>query len=173
MHSDADNPQDYLASLPAERREVVTRLHEVIEANLQGGFETGMGYGMLSYHVPLSRYPAGYHCDPKLPVPFMNLASQKNYVAVYHSALYMKDIDAWFREEHQRICGRKADMGKCCIRFKRIDDIPYDLIGQLTAKVSLDEWLDYYQRQIPKKATTGKTKAKAKTKTKTKAKAKA
>ena len=152
MRSEADNPKDYLAALPPERREVVGRLHDIIQRNLQGGFETGMGYGMLSYHVPLKRYPQGYHCNPELPVPFMNLASQKNYVAVYHSALYMKDLDAWFREAHQRECGRKADMGKCCIRFKRMDAVPYDLIGQLTARVSLDEWLDYYQRQVRKSA---------------------
>ena len=153
MQSDAKTPQAYLAALPPERREVVSRLHEIIQDNLKGGFETGMGYGMLSYHVPLRRYPAGYHCNPEQPVPFMNLASQKNYVAVYHSALYMKDIDSWFRAAYQQECGRKADMGKCCIRLKHLDAVPYALIGQLTAKVTLDEWLAYYQKQVPRKPT--------------------
>ena len=150
MKSTADNPTAYIASLPADRAAVISRLHETITSRLRGGFETGTACGMISYHVPIKRFPAGYHCKPGEPVPFMNLASQKNYVAVYHMGLYKDGLAEWFNREYKALCGRKPDMGKCCIRFKNLSAIPYELIGELAAKVNLDEWLEYYESQTGK-----------------------
>ena len=111
-----------------------------------------MGYGMIAYVVPHSMYPDGYHCDPKLPLPFMNLASQKNFIALYHMGIYAKnDLLSWFTEEYNKKCNYKLDMGKSCVRFKKMDDIPYDLIAELVQKMSTKEWISIYENQIKKK----------------------
>ena len=150
MQSEAKTPKEYIEELPDERKEVVSKLHDVIIGKLDGGFTSNMAYKMIGYGIPHSVFPDGYHCKPSDPVPFMNLASQKNYVAVYHMGLYMDDVLEWFQAEYPKHCKRKLDMGKCCIRFKKMDDIPYELIGQLTSKVSLEQWLDYYIKTFVK-----------------------
>ncbi|MCK5443665.1 MAG: DUF1801 domain-containing protein, partial [Maribacter sp.] len=108
-----------------------------------------MSYGMLGYVVPHSLYPDGYHCDTSLPLPFMNLASQKNFVAVYHMGVYSdKKLLDWFVAEFSKHCKRKLDMGKSCIRLKYMDDVPYELIGELSSKISVGEWIDTYEKAI-------------------------
>ncbi len=152
MTSNASTPEEYINELPEERKEVISKLREVINKNLPKGFEEGMGYGMLSYHIPHSIYPDGYHCTPELPLPFMNLASQKNFVAVYHMGMYAeKEILNWFTSEYPKHCKRKLDMGKSCIRLKQMDEIPYKLIGELASKMSAEEWIKIYENNIKKK----------------------
>jgi hypothetical protein len=152
MTSNASTPEEYINELSVERKTVISKLREVIQKNLPQGFEEGIGYGMLSYHVPHTIYPDGYHCSPELPLPFMNLASQKNFVAVYHMGIYAKpELLNWFDAEYPKYCKRKLDMGKSCIRFKRMYDIPYELIGELAAKMSVQEWIDIYEANIKKK----------------------
>ncbi len=146
MQSKATSPQQYLDELPEERKEPIQKLRQQILENLPEGMEETMNYGMLGYVVPHSVYPDGYHCTPELPLPFMNLASQKNFVAVYSMSIYAKkEILDWFTSEYAKRCKYKLDMGKSCIRFKRMNDIPYELIGELTAKISTDEWIKLYE----------------------------
>lgn len=152
MQSKATSPQQYLDELPEERKEPINKLRQQIIDNLPKGIEEAMNYGMLGYVIPHSVYPDGYHCDTKLPLPFMNLASQKNFIAVYSMVIYAKqDIMDWFTSEYAKRCKYKLDMGKSCIRFKRIEDIPFDLIGELTGKISAEEWIDIYETAIKKK----------------------
>ncbi|MEG9327624.1 DUF1801 domain-containing protein [Salinimicrobium catena] len=149
MRSSAENPEAYINSLPQERKEAISKLRKVLLENLPEGFEEGMGYAMLSYHVPLSKYPQGYHVNPELPLPFINLASQKSYVALYHMGLYSSpELLEWFTYEYLNYSKRKLDMGKSCIRFKKMEDIPYQLIGQLAAKMTPQEWISTYERSV-------------------------
>lgn len=151
MQSKAISLKQYLEELPEDRKEPVSKLRQQILDNLPKGIEETMNYGMLGYVVPHSVYPDGYHCDPKSPLPFMSLASQKNFVAVYSMVLYSrKDLMDWFTSEYTKRCKYKLDMGKSCIRFKRMNDIPFDLIGELTAKVSTEEWIDIYESAFKK-----------------------
>ena len=148
----ATTPQQYLDELPEDRKEPIRKLRQQILNNMPTGMEETMNYGMLGYVIPHSVYPDGYHCNPKQPLPFMNLASQKNFVAVYSMVIYAKkEVMDWFTLEYAKRCKYKLDMGKSCIRFKRIDDIPYDLIGELTAKVSTEEWIQIYENAYKKK----------------------
>ncbi len=152
MQYKADSPDDYISQLPEYRQEPIKKLRQIINKNLSKGFIEGMGYGMISYHIPHSVYPDGYHCNPKLPLPFMNVASQKNFIAVYHMGMYAKkEILNWFTSEYPKHCKRKIDMGKSCIRLKQMDDIPYKLIGELAAKMTSEEWIDIYETVIKKK----------------------
>lgn len=152
MTSKALTPKEYLNGLDKERKQVISKLRSVINNNLPNGFEEGMGYGMISYHIPHTVYPDGYHCDPKIPLPFMNLASQKNFIAIYHMGIYANpELLNWFTTEYPKHCNRKLDMGKSCIRFKKMDDIPYKLIAELTSKMSAQEWIDVYEANIKKK----------------------
>lgn len=149
MQYKADSPKDYIAQLPAERQEVISKIRETILKNLPQGFEEQMSYGMLGYVVPHSKYPDGYHCDPKLPLPFINLASQKNFIALYHSGIYADPkLHDWFVAEYPKHCKRKLDMGKSCIRFKSMNDIPYTLIGELSTKMTVDDWVALYESNI-------------------------
>ncbi|WP_418603653.1 DUF1801 domain-containing protein [Hwangdonia sp.] len=149
MQSKATTPQQYLNELPEERKEVIEKLRQQILSNLPKGVEEQMSYGMLGYVIPHSVYPDGYHCDTSLPLPFMSLASQKNFIAVYSMVIYAKkDIYDWFTKEYAKRCKYKLDMGKSCIRLKKINDIPYELIGELTAKMSTDEWIQLYEDAI-------------------------
>lgn len=149
MQIKADSPDDYIELLPAERQVVIQKLREVIKKNLPDGFEETMNYGMIGYVVPHSIYPAGYHCDTSLPLPFMNIASQKNFVAVYHMGVYSdENLMTWFTEEYPNHCTRKLDMGKSCIRFKKMDDIPYELIGELASKMTVDDWIKKYEKAV-------------------------
>jgi hypothetical protein len=151
MQSKANTIVEYFASLPDERKEVMQKLHQVIMSNLDSDFSSGISYGMIGYAVPHSVYPSGYHCDPKQPLPFMSLASQKNFIALYHMAVYAKkELYDWFVSEYPKHCKTKLDMGKSCIRFKKMDDIPFDLIGKLTQKVSVPQWIEIYESQLKK-----------------------
>ncbi len=146
MISTATTPQQYIDSLPPDRKTPMQHLRNVMAENLPDGFSEGMGYGMLGYSVPHSRYPAGYHCDPKQPLPFVGIASQKNFIAVYHMGIYaMPQLLQWFQDEFPKHSKSKLDMGKSCIRFKKPDQIPFELIGQLMQKVTPDEWIAVYE----------------------------
>ena len=146
MKYKATSPEDYIEQLPEERQPVIKKLREIIKNNLPKGFEEQMSYGMLGYVVPHSIYPDGYHCDPKTPLPFINLASQKNFVALYHMGIYAKkELYDWFINEYPKHCKFKLDMGKSCIRFKYLDDIPFDLIAELCQKLSVKEWIKIYE----------------------------
>ena len=149
MQYKANSPEDYIAQLPEDRKGPVQKLREVIRKNLPEGYEETMSYGMIGYVVPHSIYPDGYHCDPKLPLPFMNIASQKNFIAVYHMGVYAdKDLLDWFTSEYPKHSNRKLDMGKSCVRFKRMDDIPYDLIGELSSKITVEQWVNVYESNV-------------------------
>ncbi len=149
MQSAAQAPQEYFDSLPEERKEAMNRLRKVILDNLPAGFSEKMSYGMIGYVVPHSLYPAGYHCNPQLPLPFMGLASQKNFIAFYHMGLYAdkKTLD-WFLEEYPKHTSGKKDMGKSCLRFKKMDQIPFDLIGQLVKRISVEDWIGIYEKSF-------------------------
>ncbi|MBT8179253.1 MAG: DUF1801 domain-containing protein [Eudoraea sp.] len=149
MISKAKTPEAYLAELPPERKEVVAKLRQVILDNLPEGFEETMNYGMIGYVVPHSIYPGGYHCTPEMPLPFMSLASQKNHIGFYHMGIYAEpELMEWFTSEYPKHSSRKLDMGKSCIRFKNMKDIPYALLGELVRKMSVDEWIALYEKNI-------------------------
>ena len=149
MQYDADNVDHYIAQLPEERQAPVRRIREILRENLPQGFEEGISYKMIGFYVPHSLYPNGYHCDPKLPLPFINIASQKNFVALYHSGIYAKkELLDWFVGEYPKHCKYKLDMGKSCVRFKRIDDIPYDLIAELAKKMTPEDWINLYEANL-------------------------
>ena len=140
MTYEANAPEEYVAQIPEERKPIFSKLRKIIKDNLPKGFEEGLNYKMLGYYVPHTIYPEGYHCDPKLPLPFMNLASQKNSINLYHSGVYAKkELYDWFVAEYPKHSKRKLDMGKSCIRFKKMDDIPYDLIAELRTKLTVNE----------------------------------
>jgi uncharacterized protein YdhG (YjbR/CyaY superfamily) len=149
MNYKADSPAKYIGQLPESRKPIVSKIRETILNNLPKDFEEQMSYGMLGYVVPHTIYPKGYHCDPKLPLPFINLASQKNFVALYHSGIYADEkLLDWFVAEYPQHCKRKLDMGKSCVRFKYMDDIPYELIALLCTKMSTDNWIGLYEKNI-------------------------
>lgn len=149
MKYQASSPSEYIAQLPESRQEIILKLRKTILDNLPKGFEEQLSYGMLGYVVPLSKYPEGYRSDPKLPLPFINLASQKNFVALYHSGIYAdKKLKDWFVSQYAEQCSTKIDMGKCCIRFKYFDDIPFGLIGELCRKISADQWVALYGKNV-------------------------
>ena len=149
MQSKATTPEQYLAELPEERRVVMEKLRKVTLENLPKGFKEVMAYGMLGYVVPHELYPKGYHCDPKLPLGFFNIASQKNSINMYHMVIYRnKEIHDWFVSEYPKHCNSKLDMGKSCVRFKKLDDIPYNLIGELLSKITVEQWIEMYEKML-------------------------
>ena len=151
MQSKATNPQEYIENLPEDRKEPITKLRNLLLKNLPKGFEEQMSYGMLGYVVPHSTYPEGYHVNPKLPLPFINLASQKNHIAVYHSGIYSDpELMNWFVAEYPKYVSTKLDMGKSCIRFKNPDKIPYELFGELFTKMTPEQWITQYESIIKK-----------------------
>ena len=155
MQSKATSPEKYIDALPEERKRAMSELRKVILKNLPKDFSEVMSYGMIGYVIPHSLYPNGYHCNPKLPLPFMNIASQKNFIAVYHMGVYAnKDLLKWFTNEYPKYCKTKLDMGRSCLRFKKIDQIPYKLIGELAAKLTPQEWIAIYEKQIKKQDHT-------------------
>ena len=152
MQYKANSAENYISQVPEERQETLKRLQKIIKQNLPKGFEEGIQYGMIGYYVPHSKYPDGYHCNPKEPLPFMSFASQKNSVNLYHSGIYaIPEIHNWFVNEYPKHCKRKLDMGKSCIRFKKMEDIPFDLIGELCKKISVDKWNEVYETNTKKK----------------------
>ena len=151
MQSKAITVDAYIAELPADRQEAISKLRKEIKKNLPKGFEEGMGYGMIGYVVPHSIYPNGYHCNPKLPLPFINIASQKNFIAVYHMGVYANPVLLkWFTAAHDKATSKKADMGKSCMRYKKPEDIPYTLFGELASKITPAEWIALYEKTFKK-----------------------
>ena len=147
MHSTSTTVEDYIKELPADRQEAMNKLCNEISKNLPKGFNQGMGYGMIGFAVPHSIYPAGYHCDPKLPLPFISIASQKNFIAVYHMGIYaLPELLEWFTTEYPKYTSAKLDMGKSCIRFKKPEQIPFKLFGELAKKMSPKQWIEVYER---------------------------
>lgn len=152
MQYQASSTQEYIDQLPEERKEPVSKIKKIFKDYLPKGFKEGMLYKMPAFYVPHSKYPDGYHCNPKDPLPFINVASQKNFVALYHMGLYAKkELYDWFVAEYPKHCKYKLDMGKSCIRFKKMEDIPYELITELAGKMSADEWIGIYESAIKKK----------------------
>ena len=145
MKSDIKSIEEYLDSIPPERKVILDKLRKIIKANLPKGFKEEMSYGMIGYVVPHSLYPKGYHVNPKDPLPFINLASQKNYIAIYHMGIYQPDLLKWFQEEYKLFSKKKLDMGKVCMRFKKEEDIPYGIIGNLSKKISVSDWISIYE----------------------------
>jgi uncharacterized protein YdhG (YjbR/CyaY superfamily) len=140
-------PDGYLEALPEDRKGVMQKLRQVILLNIPKGFEEQMGYGMPAYVVPHSVYPPGYHCDQKLPLPFVNIASKKNFIALYHMGIYADpELLEWFTSEYTKYSTSKLDMGKSCIRFKKPEHIPFDLIAQLMKKMSVQDWINTYEK---------------------------
>ena len=149
MQSKATTVDQYLAELPEDRKASMTELRKVISKNLPKGFSEGMSYGNMGWSVPHSFYPPGYHCDPKVPLPFLGIASQKNFIAVYHMGIYANPtLLKWFVDEFPKHSKTKLDMGKSCIRFKKPDQIPFKLIGELATKMTPKQWVDIYEKEL-------------------------
>ncbi|WP_350289142.1 DUF1801 domain-containing protein [uncultured Croceitalea sp.] len=149
MTIDAKTVDEYISKLPEDRIAAVSKLREIVKKNIPKGFEECINYKMIGYVVPHSIYPAGYHCDTKLPLPFINIASQKNFVALYHSGIYAdKKLLDWFVAEYPKHVKTKLDMGKSCIRFKKMENIPYDLITELCQKMTVEDWISLYEKNI-------------------------
>ena len=152
MQSSAATPDEYIAELPDDRKEAISAIRKAINDNIDPGFKERMLYGGICWVVPHELYPLGYHCDPKLPLTFMGLGSQKNYISLGATCLYSEvDELEWFRREWPKHSKKKLDMGKSCIRFKRLDDVPLDLIGQLASRTTPQQWIEIYERSRPKK----------------------
>lgn len=150
---------EILTSVPADRAEPFNTLHEVIVKNLPKGFEAAISYGGLGYVVPHRLYPAGYHCKPSEPLPFAGIASQKDSINFYHMGIYANpELLKWFVREFPKHSKQKLDMGKSCVRFKKIDDIPYKLIGELMKKISVKDWISLYEKRYMPKPRLSKTK---------------
>ena len=149
MQYNATSPEEYIAQLPEDRQVSMDRLRQTILKNLPEGFKEGMSYGMIGYVVPHSLYPAGYHCDPKLPLPFLSIASQKNFIAFYHMGIYAEpELHDWFVAEYPKHVKTKLDMGKSCIRFKKPDQIPFELLGELVSRMSAEKWIAIYETNL-------------------------
>jgi Domain of unknown function (DU1801) len=145
-------PEHYIEQLPEDRKVVMQKLRNCILQNIPAGFEEIISYGTIGYVVPHGLYPNGYHCDPKLPLPFINIASQKNFTALYHLGIYANEsLLQWFVEEYPKHCKTKLDMGKSCIRFKKIDQIPFELIAELVQKMTVQDWITCYETSYKKK----------------------
>lgn len=146
MQSKAKTVDEYIETLPEDRQNAIQQIRKVVNKNLPKGFEEQMGYGMMGWVVPHKIYPAGYHCDPKQPLPFMGVASQKNFISFYSMCLYSDPkLLKWFQKEWPKHSSKKLDMGKSCIRFKRADDVPLKLLGELAAKVTPAQWIEMYE----------------------------
>ena len=151
MTATALSPDGYVAALPADRSEAMNRLRETLRKHLPKGFEEAMSYGMPAFVVPLSRYPNGYHCKKGEPLPFISIASQKNYIAFHHMGLYMsKPLLDWFEAEWPKHSTAKLDMGKGCVRFKKPEAIPFGFIGMLAEQMTPDEWIACYESALKK-----------------------
>lgn len=149
MQSSAATVQEYMEQLPEDRKDAMNKLRTVINENLPHGFDERMNYGMPGWVVPHSTYAPGYHCDPKLPLPFLSIASQKSFIALYHMGVYADDaLHDWFVAEFPNHSKYKLDMGKSCIRFKKPDAIPYELIAQLVSKITPENCIDLYEKGL-------------------------
>ena len=146
-----DSIKDYINSLESERKKAITQLINVIEQNIPKGFEKVMNYGMPSFVIPHSIYPNGYHCDTTLPLPFIGVSNQKSSISLHHMGLYADpELLNWFKSEYPKHSNTKLDMGKSCIKFKKFNEIPYELIGILSNKMTVKNWIDIYEKNIKK-----------------------
>jgi hypothetical protein len=169
MQSQAKTVEQYLAELPADRRAAIQAVREVIRENLDKDIEEGVQYGMIGYYIPHRVFPAGYHCDPKQPLPFACLASQKNHMSLYLMSIYGAGVEEkWFRQQWAKT-GKKLDMGKSCIRFKKLDDLALDVLGEAIRRVSAKSYIEHYEKVVrgtspregaPKRASPKKTSSK-------------
>lgn len=151
MKANGTTVEEILANVPEERKDAFNKLHQVIVANLPEGFAPGISYGGLGYVVPHTVYPSGYHCKPIEPLPFAGIASQKNSINFYHMGMYAQpELYDWFVNEFPKYSSRKLDIGKSCVRFKKVDDIPFELIGALMQKMSLTDWITLYESNLKK-----------------------
>ena len=149
MQYEANTPEEYIAQLPEERQEPFRKLRAIINDNIPEGFKERMSYGMIGWVVPHELYPGGYHCTPELPLPFLNLASQKNFIGFYHMGIYANpELYKWFVEEYPKHSKYKLDMGKSCVRMKRMNDIPYELIEETVKKMTVQDWIDLYETNL-------------------------
>ncbi|MFJ7669145.1 DUF1801 domain-containing protein [Lysinibacillus sp. NPDC097195] len=141
----------YIEQVDEKWRDSFAQLADVIATNIPAGFEQTMNYDMISYVVPLSTYPNGYHVTPNTPLPFISLAAQKRHIAVYHMGIYADTaLLSWFQEEYAKRVPTKLNMGKSCIRFSSTKNIPYDLIGELVSKMTPGEWITRYEGALNK-----------------------
>jgi Domain of unknown function (DU1801) len=148
MQSKAATVSRYLAELPPDRRAAIRAVRDVVRANLDRDYEEGMQYGMIGWYVPHRVFPAGYHCDPRQPLPFAGLASQKNHMALYLMSVYGEaSQERWLRDAFRK-AGRRLDMGKCCIRFKKLEDLPLEVIGEAIRRVPAKRYVEHYQRAL-------------------------
>ncbi|MFC6267980.1 DUF1801 domain-containing protein [Frigoriflavimonas asaccharolytica] len=146
-----ETPQNYLDNVDEERSFVFKKLYDTINTNIPEGFEAQISYGMIGWVVPFSIYPDGYHCSPELPLPFLSIAAQKNFFAIYHMGIYADpSLLNWFVEEYPKHSKRKLDMGKSCIRFKKIEEIPFELIAELCQKMTVEHWISLYDKNFKK-----------------------
>lgn len=151
MKIEATDLKDYINKCPEDRKAAMQKLADTVKKNLDSDFAQAMSYGFPGWVVPHSVYPDGYHCKPAEPLPFMSMASQKNFIAFYHMGLYAnEDLMKWFLAEYPKHCSKKLDMGKSCIRFKKVEDIPYDLLGELVSKMTAKEWISLYEEKLKK-----------------------
>ena len=156
MKASGNTVKDILNNLPEDRAEPFNKLHKVILQNLPKGFEAAISYGGLGYVVPHTLYPAGYHCKPSEPLPFAGIASQKNTINFYHMGIYSDSkLLKWFVNEYPKHSKQKLDMGKSCVRFKKFDEIPYKLIGELMKKISVKEWIEKYEANFKPQSGRG------------------
>ncbi|NND77219.1 MAG: DUF1801 domain-containing protein [Flavobacteriales bacterium] len=145
----AETVKEYLDQLPDDRKKVLTKIRKTLKTNLPKGFKETIQYNMPGFVVPHSIYPDGYHVNPKEPLPFINYASQKNFVALYHSGVYGDPkLNKWFTSEYPKHCKTKLDMGKSCVRFKKMEDIPYALIGELAKKITVEDYISLYEQNL-------------------------
>lgn len=143
--------KEYLAQIPEERKEAFNKLRQVILDNIPKGFLETINYGMIGYVVPHSIYPNGYHCNTELPLPFGSLANQKNFIGFYHMGIYANpELYDWFVTEYKKVCKYKLDMGKSCVRLKKMEDIPFDLFGELMQKMTVKDWISLYENSFIK-----------------------
>ncbi|MDB2363741.1 DUF1801 domain-containing protein [Flavobacteriales bacterium] len=151
MSTSISTVSEYISQLEESRKEIIENLRKAVKSNLPAGFNEEINYGMIGYVVPHSIYPSGYHCNTKLPLPFINLASQKNHIGVYHMGIYSDpELLKWFKEEWTKLEIGKLNIGKSCIRLNPKKEIPYDLIGRLSAKISVDQWIETYEKAVKK-----------------------
>jgi len=149
MQSNATTIDQYMDHLPEDRKEAMKKLYKLVKKNIPKGFKDSIQYGMISFVVPHSIYPNGYHCNPKDALPFMSIASQKNFIAVYHMGIYGDPaINKWFTDAYAKLGIGKLDMGKSCIRFKKPEKIPFELIAELSSKITVDDWIKTYEKNL-------------------------
>ena len=144
-----DSIKVYINSLEIDRKNPMIELIDVVEKNIPKGFEKMMNYGMPSFVVPHSLYPNGYHCDTTLPLPFIGIHNLKSSISLYHMGLYAdSELLSWFKSQDMKYSNTKLDMGKSCIRFKKFNEIPYELIGIVSTKMTVKNWIDIYEQNI-------------------------